>query len=462
MFRWAYGVPRAAAKGYVAWLLLLATLLMASAVQAQSNPRYAGIVVDAENGEVLYSENADAPRFPASLTKMMTLYLTFEALNNGSLSLNQELPVSSQAAAMPASKLWLAAGSTITVDNAIRALTVRSANDVAVVLAEALGSSERQFANLMTEKARAIGMLHTTFRNASGLPDDAQSTTARDMVILSARLIQDFPEYYPYFSLSEFTFRGTRHTSHNRLVGSYPGADGLKTGFIRASGFNVATTAVHDGRRMIAVVMGGFSAQSRDTHMADLLDRSFLRAGLRDQPTWLADTHFSREFMSFGGDAPVQPPSAPSRSPQGPGQSSALLATVDHGAPRAQVAAPAQASIPAPSTPPPTQDDPLRAFIEREQVMAGMAPAPSSTRRSAASDWGIQVGAFSQAAQAHQYAEQAASRLPGDVSGQVEVDNVENRVYRARLMALDEPGARHACEALRAQGMDCMVVNASL
>ncbi len=196
--------------------------LMGSA-NAQANPRYAGIVVDLENGEVLYAENADEPRYPASLTKMMTLYLTFEALEEGRLSLDQPLPVSAQAAAMPATKLWLSAGSSIPVDTAIRALAVRSANDVAVVVAEALGGSEQRFANLMTVKARELGMNATTFRNASGLPDDQQRTTARDMLTLSVRVMQDFPRYYHYFGLQEFTYRGTRHTSHNRLVRDYPG-----------------------------------------------------------------------------------------------------------------------------------------------------------------------------------------------------------------------------------------------
>ncbi|MBZ5488651.1 D-alanyl-D-alanine carboxypeptidase, partial [Halomonas aquamarina] len=294
-----------------AWLgFTLLFLIALITTDAQANPRYAGIVVDMDNGEVLYAENADEPRYPASLTKMMTLYLTFEALENNELDLNQALPVSAQAAAMPATKLWLAAGSSIPVDTAIRALAVRSANDVAVVIGEALGGSEQQFARMMTQKAQELGMSATTFRNASGLPDDQQVTTARDMLTLSARVMQDFPQYYHYFGLQEFTYRGTRHTSHNRLVRDYPGADGLKTGFIRASGFNVATTAVHDGRRMVAVVMGGFSASSRDTHMANLLDRSFSRAGLRDQRSWLADTRFSKEFMTFSGSTPpVAPPS---------------------------------------------------------------------------------------------------------------------------------------------------------
>lgn len=444
------------------WLLVMLMMTLMGSANAQANPRYAGIVVDLENGEVLYAENADEPRYPASLTKMMTLYLTFEALEEGRLSLDQPLPVSAQAAAMPATKLWLSAGSSIPVDTAIRALAVRSANDVAVVVAEALGGSEQRFANLMTAKARELGMNATTFRNASGLPDDLQITTARDMLTLSVRVMQDFPQYYHYFGLQEFTYRGTRHTSHNRLVRDYPGADGLKTGFIRASGFNVATTAVHDGRRMVAVVMGGFSSSSRDTHMADLLDRSFMRASLRDQRSWLADTSFSSEFMGFAGPAqPLTQPrsqpmmaniSATSLSPTRPMSNSTPAQTVE-----AQLL---QAEAAREEAPEAASQDPLQAFIERERVLATAPP----TAQMASAGWGIQVGAFSQAAQAEQLARQAAQRLPTSVGGRVAIDPLQGptTVFRARVVSLNESQARQACQTLQAQGMDCMVVNASL
>ncbi|WP_404377952.1 serine hydrolase [Vreelandella aquamarina] len=442
---------------------MLVVTLFASAT-AQANPRYAGIVVDLENGEVMYAENADEPRYPASLTKMMTLYLTFEALENGSLTLNQPLPVSAQAAAMPATKLWLSAGSSIPVDTAIRALVVRSANDVAVVVAEALGGSESRFANLMTAKARELGMSATTFRNASGLPDNQQITTARDILTLSVRVMQDFPQYYHYFGLQEFSFRGTRHTSHNRLVRDYPGADGLKTGFIRASGFNVATTAVHDGRRMVAVVMGGFSSSSRDTHMADLLDRSFMRASLRDQRTWLANTNFSNEFMGFAGSSqPLSPPPAaqPASRPQLASVSVTSLSptrpTPSRTPAQAVEAQLIQAEAEREETPAAT--DPLQAFIERERVLAAASPSVQM----ASAGWGIQVGAFRQAAQAEQLARQAVQRLPNS-GGRVAIDQLQGQttVFRARVVSLNEFQARQACQTLQAQGMDCMVVNASL
>lgn len=442
-----------AARAWLAVTVLLLLIITTSTVQA--NPRYAGIVVDLDNGEVLYAENADAPRYPASLTKMMTLYMTFEALENGTLTLNGPLAVSAQAAAMPATKLWLSAGSTIPVDTAIRALAVRSANDVAVVVAEALGGSEQRFARLMTEKARELGMTATTFRNASGLPDDQQITSARDMLTLSVRVMQDFPQYYHYFGLQEFTYRDKRHTSHNRLVRDYPGADGLKTGFIRASGFNVATTAVHDGRRLVAIVMGGFSSSSRDTHMADLLDRSFMRAELRDQRTWVANTSFSQEFMGFGGSTPpVAPPKAPTPAPsqmlasiETTTLSPAPNTSVDEQLATITVEGPAEASRA-------SNADPLQDFIQSERLVE--APPTGA--------WGIQVGAFSQQGQAQQLAQQAAQRLTQNLAGRVEVDTLEGQtpVYRARLVALDEHRAREACRELQLQGMECMVVNASL
>lgn len=274
-------------------------LMLTGGVAQADNPRYAGLVADAASGDVVYAENAEARRYPASLTKMMTLYLLFEAIEQGRLGMDDALPVSTHAASMPASKLWLQAGDSIRVGDAIPALVVRSANDVAVVVAEALGGSETAFAQLMTVRARRMGMGSTHFSNASGLPDDTQVTTARDMATLAVALMRDFPEYYGEFSRTEFVFRGKRQRGHNRLLSNYPGADGLKTGFIRASGFNVATSAVRDDRRLIAVVMGGFTSRSRDEHMADLLDRGFARIGLRKRTDWLADTDISGPIASL-------------------------------------------------------------------------------------------------------------------------------------------------------------------
>ncbi|HSH57738.1 MAG TPA: D-alanyl-D-alanine carboxypeptidase family protein, partial [Halomonas sp.] len=294
---------------------LLVSLAVVLAGVAHANPRYAAIVVDVESGEILHAANAEETRYPASLTKMMTLYLLFEALEERSLGLDHALAVSSYAAGKPASKLYVKAGSTIPVETAIEALVIKSANDVAVVVAEALGGSEAHFARMMTDKARELGMTRTTFRNPHGLPDANQTTTARDMATLSLRLMQDFPQYYHYFSRTSFSWKGKTITGHNRLLDNYAGADGLKTGFIRASGFNVATSAVRNGRRLVSVVMGGFTAASRDAHMTDLLDRGFVRASLFGRGDWVAQADFSGERMDLPRKAPasrdVMPPTQP-------------------------------------------------------------------------------------------------------------------------------------------------------
>jgi len=240
--------------------------------------KYAAIVVDARNGRRLYSASADVARYPASLTKMMTLYLLFDALDSGRVNLSTKLPVSRNASRQPPSKLGLKAGQTIDVDTAIRAMIVKSANDVAVAVAEFLSGSEDNFARNMTAKAKEIGMYRTSFRNASGLPDGAQITTAQDMCLLALALRQRFPQYYHYFSLREFTYGNRRIRGHNKALDMIAGADGLKTGYTRASGFNLATSVTRSGRQVVAVVMGGNSARSRDAHMAQLVQTYLPRA----------------------------------------------------------------------------------------------------------------------------------------------------------------------------------------
>ncbi len=235
----------------------------------------AAIVIDADSGAVLYERHVDSRHYPASLAKMMTLYLLFEALDAGKLDLDTKLPVSARAAGQPKSKLGLRRGQTIRVHFAIQALVVRSANDVGTVIAEALGGSEVLFAQAMTRKAHELGMRRTRFRNATGLPNRRQISTARDMATLALALYRDFPRYYHYFSTLSFRYRGKTYRSHNSLLGAYPGADGLKTGYIRASGFNLAASAERGGRRLIAVVFGANSPKARDREMAKLLDRAF-------------------------------------------------------------------------------------------------------------------------------------------------------------------------------------------
>lgn len=238
---------------------------------------YAALVIDAGSGRVLHEENADTRNYPASLTKMMTLYMVFDALEHGNWSLNRKLPVSAAAAAQPPSKLGLRKGQTIKTEDAILALVTKSANDVAVVLAEALGGTESNFGKLMTAKARKLGMSRTTFRNASGLPDTTQVTTARDMALLAMALLRDFPQHYAYFSTRNFAFGGARYSNHNRLLGKYSGADGIKTGYIRASGYNLVASARRGGRRVIGVLLGGQTAAQRNKKMVSLLDVGFRR-----------------------------------------------------------------------------------------------------------------------------------------------------------------------------------------
>jgi D-alanyl-D-alanine carboxypeptidase len=254
-------------------LALIAALVPAAPAAASRS----AIVVDAQTGTVLYQKRADVRRHPASLAKMMTLYLVFEALDQKRVTLATKLRVSARAAGQPASKLGLKKGSTITVADAIVALAAKSANDVATVVGEALGGEEWRFAQLMTKKARALGMRKTNFRNASGLYNRRQLTSARDMARLARALRRDFPHHYHYFATPSFRYRGTTYENHNRLI-SRPDVDGLKTGYIRASGFNLAASGERNGRRVIAVVLGAGSPKARNREALALLDRGFSRA----------------------------------------------------------------------------------------------------------------------------------------------------------------------------------------
>lgn len=261
-------------------LLLLAVLVSALApiegarAQDAKKIKQASFVIDANTGRVLHEQFADAPRYPASLTKMMTLYMTFSEIEQGRLSFDTKITVSARAAGVAPSKLDLDAGEEIEVIDAVKALITKSANDMAVALAEHIGGSEVQFARLMTERARQIGMRSTTFRNASGLPDPGQISTARDMVTLGLRLQDDFPKHYRLFSLTSFTYRGKAYRSHNTLMHGFPGMDGIKTGYTRASGFNLVSSVNADNKHVVAAVFGGKTAQTRNAHMRSLLYRA--------------------------------------------------------------------------------------------------------------------------------------------------------------------------------------------
>jgi len=416
---------------------------------------------------VLYESNSRARTYPASLTKMMTLYLLFEAIEAKQVKLDDLLPVSSHAAVQPATDLRLQAGKSISVEKAILGLIVHSANDVAVVVAEALGGTESQFAAMMTKKARQLGMSSTTYRNASGLPDPGQLTNARDMAILGRALIARFPGFYPYFATESFTYAGRVYTSHNRVVMNYAGADGLKTGYIRASGYNVATSAIRNGRRIIAVVMGGRSAYARDTQMMTLLDQGFAlvakqpktqvaRATLPQAPT-IASAQTFKTTKTVGAPAMLVPPAKPQA------ETLKAAAAVQQAA-AAQEAITVQVIDPADEAVAVKAADSVEESVESVVVeVASIEPtaAPAMKSSAAKGRWGIQVGAFNAYEPALSAAKRASKRVAKWVkNAQVVVDETakgKTTLYRARLVGLSKQNAQKACRQLKAKSIDCLV-----
>jgi len=400
--------------------LLVVGLVLGAAGTAQA--RYASIVIDYDTGRVLHETNADTRNYPASLAKMMTLYLAFEALERGDLKLNQKLTVSRRAAGMPASKLGLKRREQITVKQAILALVTKSANDVAVVLAEKMSGKETKFARLMTKKARELGMKRTSFRNASGLPNRRQLSTARDMATLARALIRDFPKQYRYFSTKQFVYKGKKYRNHNRLLKTYSGTDGIKTGYIRASGFNLAASVKRNGRRLIAVVLGGKTPRSRDRHMAKLLDRGFAKLAsiapnkIPAPPPRKPDFALAADFAPSTGTAPTEP--ASSKKPLAGNQ------PVSPKAPQIELGS-SETAVPDPS-------------------------------------WAIQVGAYYHYKPAKQAAVKAAERLPELLKdSQVTITHIKGkrgRIYRSRLTGLTEAKARAACRSLAKKKVDCLVI----
>jgi D-alanyl-D-alanine carboxypeptidase len=264
--------------------------------------KFSALVVDANTGKILYENNADATHYPASLTKMMTLYLTFDALKSGKLKMNDYIPVSAKAAGQVPTNINLNAGDSLPVRTAIESIIVRSANDSAMALAEALGSNENNFANMMIKKARLLGMSNTIFRNPNGLPNPKQITTAYDMARLGIALRRDFPQYYPMFKLTEFTYNGVTYQGHNHVMARYDGVDGIKTGYIRASGFNLVTSVKRDDYSLVGVVMGGTSIASRDDAMIEMLDNAF--AKLESQPVQPKRVSTNETSENTVGDSP--------------------------------------------------------------------------------------------------------------------------------------------------------------
>lgn len=413
-------------KAHLRLVVPLLILLCGFAAPAAARTE-AAIVVDAGNGRVLYARRADTGIYPASLTKMMTLYMLFEAVERGRLRLDDPLPVSKRAAGMPASRLGLRAGESIRVEDAIRALIVKSANDVAVVVAEALGGTEAEFARLMTEKARALGMSRTTFVNASGLPDGRQRTTVRDLATLARRLISDFPQFYDHFSAERFRWKGRVYRTHNRLIGRYAGADGLKTGYIRASGYNLAASAVRDGRRVIAVYVGGRTAARRDREVVRLLDLGFERLG-------------PAPLVALGPPV-ARPESAPAVAEP------ALAEAAGVEAPAMPVARPVSASA-----------------ADLDEIAPQRGPARERQVAAAAAEklYGVQVGAFLRPDDAYRAARTAIRQFPDQLlDGTIEVSPRQGRrkvYYRARIAGFGREEAERICVAMKRQRQDCMVV----
>ena len=453
-------------RGFLS-LLLVAALAMTPTTpplvaQSSEDSRYAAIVVDAESGEVLFSRHADSRRYPASITKVMTLYLAFEALSEGRVKADDVLTVSARAASEPPSKLGLAAGQTITLDDAMRATAVRSANDMAMVIAEHIGGSQDRFATLMTQKARELGMSQTRYYNPNGLPDSRQVTTARDLSILARAVMRDYPQYYRYFGQHDWVYQGREYRNTNGLLRGGAGYDGMKTGYTNASGYNLAASAVRDGRRLITIVLGGRSTASRNQHVAALMDTGFdvERARARGETIQIAQTYFEARGFGVGADSsgPIEYASATNDDDGGSGVGSNAGASSGV----AYAALPPAPSPPSRATPAPS-DRPadVTAILNggsRTPARAGAAAPPRPQPRPAAGRWSVQVGAFRDETVARDWLAELSRRFRSQfAAAERTVQNAEGW-YRSRFTGMTEQGAQGACAALAERRVTCMVV----
>ncbi len=389
-------------------LAFLAMVSLPMTAQAQYNgasaSKYAAVVIDAETGEVLYARRADSPRYPASISKVMTLYLTFEALAAGRLKLTDQIVMSRHAASQQPTKLGLAAGRTLSVDEAIQAMTIKSANDVAVAMAEHLGGTESRFAAMMSLKAQELGMNNTRFVNASGLPDSRQVSSARDVAILSRAVMTNFPQYYHYFGQNSFRYAGVTMNNHNNLLRTMQGVDGLKTGFTNASGYNLAASATRNGHRLIAVLLGGTSNPTRDNEVQRLLTVGFDIGARRDQGEQLASTQ--SEFD-------------PGRYTPTPAANSAVQ---------------------------------LASYETDEGEGDSDIDAPRG-------DYIVQVGAFRKKSEAQTQLADVGRRFSSVFADvQASVGDAVNGFFRAQYTGFTAETARQACATLQAGRVTCMVV----
>ena len=391
-----------------------------AAAPAEAARDYTAFVIDATNGNVLYQRGPDKPMYPASLTKMMTLYLVFEALEAGTLSPDTRMRVSQRAQDQQPAELGLVKGQSITVEDAIMALITKSANDAATVVAEKLGGgSEWRFAVKMTRKARELGMRNTTFMNASGWHDSKMKSTARDMSIMSLRLLSDFPRDYRRFSTRTFSYRGTTYRNHNRLLGAVDGVDGIKTGYTRRAGWNLAASARVDGRRIVGVIMGGRSADWRNRRMTQLIGQGFKTAAREDRAVPLPQYHPAR------------------------------------GAP-----ATLYAHIPLPRNKPRSG---LSDLLDR--ALRGAAAGETGVDQGSADDaaWGVQLGAYAVPGNAWRVRERAESGLAPVLDGVAlavvtAAADDGTILHRVRIVDLTEDQARLGCRVLDEIGIPCSIV----
>ncbi|CAN5124157.1 hypothetical protein BH10PSE9_BH10PSE9_06760 [soil metagenome] len=456
--------------------LVAGSLAVAPALAAPDS----AIVVDAKTGQTLFADNPDAQRYPASLTKMMTLYLLFEAIDSGKAKLSSQIPFSEHATSQAPSKLGAKAGTTISARDAILAIVTKSANDVATAIAEFVGGSEGAFAQRMTAKARQLGMSRTTFRNANGLPDPDQMTTARDMATLGRALREHYPQYYAYFATPSFVWKGRRIGNHDRLLGRVQGVDGIKTGYTRASGFNLVTSASLNGRMLVAVVLGGDSGRERDQRMAGLV-QTYLPQASAGKRTAAAIPGYAKAAVAVAAADKVPP--APTAAPQ------PVAAAPAPAAKEPVAVAEAVAPMPAPVLRPET--------IAAAPVAPAPAPAPNSfasllagansifaldaveqcdtsddedetssivAPTKAMTGWKIQLAAAPTQSQAEDILDRAlgqASKVLRSASPYTEpVVNGNTKLYRARFAGFhDKAAARAACDYLSKRAFKCLTIS---
>ena len=400
---------------------LTLTMSLGSGISIAHANKYAAIVIEEVSGRVLFSRNAEHLRYPASLTKIMTLYLLFEDIEAGQLTLKSRIPVSITAAGRSPSKLYLKPGQSISVEQAIYALVTKSANDVATALAERLSGTERKFAQRMTRKAQALGMKRTVFKNASGLPNRRQKSTARDMAKLAVAMRRDFPHFFKYFSTRSFNWQGRKFVNHNKLLSKYSGTDGIKTGYIDASGFNLVATVERNGVRLIGVVFGGKTSHSRDRHMMKILNNQFERVK-------------TTRTMEASLGVPTTLPKAPPERTQGLPTSLPASKTVNR-----------------------------RIVVDKPEDFIDLDMTSLANRsRVTTTSWSVQIGSFAQRFNAHRAAI-VARRMADGVLGMTPanlflVTGGEIPLWRVRFNDLNENQARAACAALFSARHPCIAV----